>query len=336
MKKALSLPRNFLNFGLPFGLLIGLVFLMQSSLVSGNDTLILAITADLLLTIPFIYFLLIRKSAIPNTTVVPVMFIGLLLGTYYLPKESQSYLVLFKTWALPFIELSILSLILFKIRKTILSYKKRSSASPDFYDTLQEVCSEILPQPLVRAFATEVAVGYYGFIHWKEKKIQPNEFSYHQKSGTFALFMILIMIIGIETLAIHILLSLWNPTVAWILTALSLYTGIQFFGFAKALAQRPITIKENTLHLRYSIMREAPIPLAAIQSITLSKTTLENNPLTLKLSPLGELESHNVIIQLKSEQQLIGLYGMKKSFKTIGLYVDAPEAFKELVEGEMV
>jgi hypothetical protein len=335
MKKALSLPRNLLNFSIPFGLLIGLVFLMQSPFVIGNDTLILAITADLLLTVPFVYFLLIRKSQIPKTTVVPVMLFGLLLGTYYLPKEGQSYLILFKNWALPVIELSILTLILFKIRKAIHSYKQLSQATPDFYDTLKRVCSEILPQPLVRPFATEVAVFYYGFIHWKKREIQPNEFTYHQKSGTFALFMILIMIIGIETLALHILLALWNTTAAWILTALSLYTAIQFFGFAKALAQRPIVIKENTLYLRYSIMKEAKIPLAAIQSITLSKKALENNSLSQKLSPLGELESHNVIIQLQSEQQLIGLYGLKKTFKTIGLYVDAPEAFKALVEGEL-
>ena len=38
---------------------------------------------------------------------------------------------------------------------------------------------------------------------------------------------------------------------------------------------------------------------------------IEFNKETRKLSPLGELESHNIIIRLNKENTLIGLYGMK-------------------------
>ena len=292
----------------------------------------LAITVDLLITIPFIYFLLIRKTDIPKTTVIPLMVIGLFVGSYFLPQESQTYLSIFKTWALPIIELSILSFVVIKVRAAIKSYKQLKDASPDFYSTLISVCHEILPQKLVMPFATEVAVMYYGFINWKSRPLQENEFSYHKKSGTPALFGAFIFIIAIETVAFHFLLIRWSTLAAWILTGLSVYTAIQIFGFAKSLSQRPITINTSSLTLRYGILNEVEIPFTNIESIELSQTALEKDPLTKTLSPLGELESHNVVIHLKSSSHLVGLYGMRKEFKVLGLYVDEPVNFKEKVE----
>jgi len=57
--------------------------------------------------------------------------------------------------------------------------------------------------------------------------------------------------------------------------------------------------------------------------------------LTRTLSPLEETESHNVIISLKKENELIGLYGIKKQFNLIGLHIDEPIEFKEKVENAL-
>ena len=335
MNRTILLNRNLINFGIPIGLLAILIFLMKSSFLKGNDTLSLAITADLLLTVPLVYFLLIRKSQIPKTTVIPVMVLGLLIGSYFLPKESQTYLNLFKNWALPVIELSIFTFVLFNFRKAINAYKKLKRVTPDFYDTLKNVCNDILPKKLVLPFATEVAVFYYGFIDWKKRKLNSNEFTYHKKSGTPSLLGGCIMVIGIETIALHFLLAKWSPVFAWILTGLSLYTAIQVLAFAKALSKRPISIEDSTLTLRYGIMNETRISHLDIEAVVLSKKGLEKDKLTKTLSPLGELESHNVIINLKRENTLIGLYGIKKKYKIIGLHIDEPNDFKEKLENAL-
>ena len=54
-------------------LIIGLmIFITKTSLFQMNpDNLAIGITFDLLLIVPFIYFLLIRKTNIPKTTVLP-------------------------------------------------------------------------------------------------------------------------------------------------------------------------------------------------------------------------------------------------------------------------
>lgn len=335
MNRAIHINRNLINFGIPLALLGTLILLMKSSFLNGNDTLNFAITADLLLIVPLVYFLLIRKSEIPNTTVIPVMIIGLLIGSYFLPQESQTYLSIFKTWALPVIEISILTFVIIKVRSAIRKYKGLKGSTPDFFIALKSTCYEILPKKLVLPFATEVAVFYYGFINWKTREINDNEFTYHKKSGTPALFYAFILIIGVETIAIHFLLTRWSFIAAWILTALSIYTAIQVFGFAKSLTQRPIAINQDSLTLKYGILNEVEIPFSDIGKVELSRKSLEKNELTKTLSPLGELESHNVIIHLKKENQLVGLYGMKKKFQVLGLHIDEPKYFNERMENAL-
>lgn len=328
MNRAFHINRHLITFGIPLGLLVILIILIKSSTLTGGKTMEMAITADLLLTVPLIYFLLIRKTDIPKTTVVPVMVIGLLIGTYLLPKESQTYLMLFKTWALPLIELSVLTFVVIKVRGAIKTYKAQKEGTPDFFHALKDTCYQIFPRKVVFPIVTEIAVFYYGFIHWRTVPLSENEFSYHKKSGTLALLATLLFIIAIETVVLHFLLVTWSTIAAWILTALSIYSALQIFGFAKSLSKRPIVINEDSLTLKYGILSEVEIPIKDIETIERSGRPLdEEDKLSRTLSPFGEMESHNLILQLKQAHTLVGLYGIKRQFKTLGLHIDEPEEF---------
>ena len=335
MNRTLNLNRNLIIFGIPLVLLVILICIMQSSFLIGNETLNLAITTDLLLTVPLIYFLLIRKTNIPKTTVIPIMIAGLLIGSYFLPKDSQNYLSIFKTWALPVIEISILTFIVIKVRTAIRKYKLTQGSTIDFYSALKSTCYEILPKKLVLPFATEVAVMYYGFINWKTRTLKDNEFTYHKKSGTPGLLGAFILIIGVETTAFHFLLAIWNGVVALIFTGLSIYTAIQVFGFAKSLSKRPILITKNGLVLRYGILNEVEVSFSDIETIESSSKPLKKDKLTCTLSPLGELENHNIIITLNKEHTLIGIYGIKKGFKILGFHIDEPTDFMERINSAL-
>lgn len=62
MNKTLNLHRNIITFGIPISILLVLILVMKSTVLSGNDTLILAISADLLLTVPLVYFYLFERQ----------------------------------------------------------------------------------------------------------------------------------------------------------------------------------------------------------------------------------------------------------------------------------
>lgn len=327
MNRTLNLNRNLITFGVPISLFGFLILLMKSPVLPGNEALVLGITADLVLTVPLIYFLLIRKTKIPKTTVIPIMVAGLLIGSYFLPEESQDYLNFFKTWVLPIVEISVLSFVIFNVRKGIKLYKSNKTEAFDFFTTLKKTCYDILPKGVVIPIVTEIAVFYYGFIYWKKRELKANEFTYHKESGTVALLGALIFIIAIETIVLHILLSQWSTIAAWILTLLSIYSGIQIFGFLKSMSKRPLSIENERLYLRYGIMKETIIDLKDIDSVEISSKDIELNKENSKLSLLGELESHNIIIRLKKENELAGLYGTRRKYKNLALYVDDKTEF---------
>jgi len=295
------------------------------------NSISIGITFDLLLTVPVVYFLLIRKTKIPKTTVVPFLFIGMIVCSIILPHQNQYYLDFFKTWILPAVELAIVAYVIYKVSKAIKSYKLNKNESIDFFTTLKDTCYEILPKSMVIPVVTEIAVFYYGFIYWKKRKLNENEFSYHKDSGTISLLIAIILIVAIETVVLHSLLSKWSNIAAWILTFLSIYSGIQLFGFLKSMYKRPISIQNDKLFLRYGIMNETIIDLIDIDSIEVSSKDIELNKETRKLSFLGELENHNIVIHLKVENTLTGLYGIKRKYKNLAFHVDKKIKFKNQI-----
>lgn len=336
MNKAISIQKNLIIFGIPL-LIIGLMVLIvkSSMFINSPNELSIGITFDLLLTVPLVYFLLIRKTKIPKTTVVPFLVLGIAICTLILPSENQYYLNLFKTWIFPIVELSILSFVIYNVRKGIKRYKLNKTESFDFFTTLKNTCYEILPKGIVIPVVTEIAVFYYGFLYWKKRELKENEFSYHKDSGTITLLIAIIFIVAIETVVFHILLAKWNSIAAWVLTFLSIYSGIQIFGFLKSMLKRPISIESDRLYLRYGIMTETTIDLKDIDIVEISSKDIETNKEIRKLSFLGELEGHNIIIRLKKENELIGLYGIKRKYRNLALYVDDKIEFKNRINSTL-
>ena len=145
----------------------------------------------------------------------------------------------------------------------------------------------------------------------------------------------IIFIVAIETFVLHTLLTKWSNVAAWILTSVSVYSGVQLLGFLKSMYKRPILIKNGKLFLRYGIMNETIISIDNINSIELSSKDIELNKETRKLSFLGELESHNIIIRLKEENILTGLYGTKCKYRNLVLHVDKNAEFKDLLDNAL-
>lgn len=336
MNESLNIQKNLIIFGIPI-LIVGiLVLIAKSSFFEVHpNRLSIGITIDLLLTVPVIYLMLIRKTSIPKTTVVPIIIVGMLICSIILPEENQFYLELFKTWILPIVELSIVSYIIHNVSKAVKQYKSNKIESADFFTTLKTTCYEMLPKIAVIPFVTEISVFYYGFVYWKKRELDENEFSYHKESGTITLLIAIIFIVAIETFVLHTLLTKWSNVAAWILTSVSVYSGVQLLGFLKSMYKRPILIKNGKLFLRYGIMNETIISIDNINSIELSSKDIELNKETRKLSFLGELESHNIIIRLKEENILTGLYGTKCKYRNLVLHVDKNAEFKDLLDNAL-
>ncbi|WP_234423318.1 hypothetical protein [Aquimarina spinulae] len=328
---------NLVVFGVPVLLILLVVLITKSQIFASNTgALSIGITLDLLFTIPIVYFVLIKKKNIPKTTIVPFFILGMVIASYIIPQEHQSTLNWAKNWIFPFVELGVGVFVFYKVRQTIKRYKANAKQELDFFSALKETCGEIAPGKIAIFLTMELAVFYYGFVSWKKRILAENEFTYHKNSGTISLLAALIIIIGVETYVLHVLLLKWSVIAAWIASILSVYSSIQIFGFLKSIIKRPTTIEGDILHLRYGILSETTIDINNIASIEITNKEIEIDTKTIKLSPLGELENHNMLITLKKENMFSGLYGMKKTYTTIAFFIDDKERLKKMLESNIL
>lgn len=326
----MTLRRKIAVFGFVSFSFLTLFLLGHSEIFKTNSSqLSNLITADVLLTIPFIYFLLIRKTEIPKFTIIPVTIIGVVLASFIIPEGQQQTLELFKTWILPILEIFIIGFILFKVIKTIKTFKANREIDSDFYSILKNSCEANFPSFVANALATEIGVFYYGLIYWKKRRLETNEFSYHKKSGSLSLFLAFVLILAAESVGVHYMLrQSENQVGLWIITILSLYTAFQVLGFAKSILKRPIKISETELLLRYGIMKNASISLKNVLAVEITGRDIDKDKRIKRLSLLGGLESHNFILHFEREIKLTGLYGIKQKAKSLALSIDKPEEFK--------
>lgn len=335
MKNLLNRHSYLIVFGIPLLLISSMILLSQSSWFSLHPKkLSIGITLDLVLTVPFVYFLLIRKKAIPKITIITSFIIGLVVASIILPKDNQELLSIIKTFAIPIIELVVLFFVITKSRKIVQNYKLQNNTSLDFYDAVKLAVKEVIPNKLSSILTTEIAVLYYSFFSWRKRKLIENEFSYHQKSTSTSVIFGFILVILIETFTLHYLLSKWSVIAAWIVTFLSVYTCLQMVALLKSLSKRPTYIDEENqkLILRYGIFSEAIIPFAQIKSIRVFEKDISEDKTIVTLSPFGKLEGINIQIELFNESEFNSFYGFKRTYNSLAFFIDDKHQFINRVE----
>ncbi|MFT5779078.1 MAG: hypothetical protein ACI837_002035 [Crocinitomicaceae bacterium] len=335
MEKRLSLWNHTFILLIPLLLIISIYLLSKTAIFQQEpSTLSIGITLDLLITIPLIYLLLIRKKNIPAITGVPIFLLGVLLASLIIPFEHQGILDILKLTLLPIIELTAMTFLILKVRKLIKRTRELTANQLDFFDAIHLSLAGIVPKKIVPLIATEVSTLYYAFVQWKKPLPKENQFTYHEKSGSIAVFYAILLMIVPEAIAVHVLLGKWSLAAAWIFTILTIYSALQIFGFARSMNKRFIEINETTLYLRYGMMKTAKIPLDTIFSVETIKGDLKEKNI-YRLAFLKEIESPNILLQLTSEATVTSLYGFKKKVKTIAFHVDQRVEFVQALEGNL-
>lgn len=295
-------------------------FQLNSNLVS------MGIIIDLVLITPLLYWILIWKTHISKLTVFTVAIVGIFLASFILPTENQGLLETIKSWAIPTIELLAIAYLVYTVINALKS-KKNEATSTDFYSTTKKACDKILPPIAANLLTTEIAILYYGLFDWKKRTVKSTDFSYHKETGSIAVLYVIVLLIVIETMVIHFLLMQWSTTAAWVLSIISLYTVFQVFGIARSIPKRPMTIENGMIHLRWGIMNETSFKIKSVEYLQKYEKEVPKKANRAFLSPLHQMEGHNVHIKLSENRILQRFYGRKKCYNEIFLWVDSPNDF---------
>lgn len=330
MEKRKVIPAEVLIFGLPLLVILTAVVATFLPQLHREPSLGIAITLDLVLTAPLVYFLMIRKTKIPKITVVPFLVGGVVLGSLLLPADQQAIIGLMRSYVLPVVIFGVELVIGYKIYQTVRLIRKARGADLDIYQVLKGSLAQTMPYPRVaKAMATEFALFYYMLFSWKRRDKAEAEFSHFRESGFTALSLGFAFLIVVETVVLHILIVRWSGTLAWILTILSLYSLVLILGNMKATRQRYSVLDGDLLHLKIGVVGDVIVPVAEVERVEL--TSRELKPEGKKVEKLG-FDTHRVALHFSKPQTVEKLYGIKKKCDVLLLHVDERKAFVAAVE----
>ena len=307
-------------------------FLITLTPKFGEQTAILsnAIVVDLLVTAPLAYLLIIRKTRLSRWPVLHVFVAGIFFAGLILNTRQSGFILFIRTWISPLIEGSLIFMV---VRKFYLANKNAKQTGLDNIDFLfycRKIMREVIGNEKAgNLISSEVSVFYYAFSLKKGSTIDnQNVFSTYKKNGIILVLATFLCLFIIEMAGLHFLLTLWNSTVAWVFTALSLYTCLQLFAHIRAIKARPIVINDDSIDIHNGLAGDAHIRFDNIEKIELTKKN-PVNCLPLKIALISGMEGHNVVIYLKRHIVATKIFGIKKSTAVVLFYVDQPHAFAE-------
>ena len=193
-----------------------------------------AIAADLTLTNSFLYYLfVIRSSARPVWTLLPVLLLGVLRAAVLVPETIPG-----KAWIGGGLELSLLGFVAWHFLRT------RHISDP--IARMEAAAAAIMPSSTgARLLAGEWSVLYYALFSWRDKPDIPEgakPFTLYKQASMPELFGCVAMASVFEIVPVHMGLSLWSHTAAWIATGISIYGMVWLIGMARSFHLRPALI----------------------------------------------------------------------------------------------
>jgi hypothetical protein len=312
---------------------VALGIVARLSQLSDPDLIAGALTLDLTLLVPGLYcLLLVRGRGWPLVSVLPVFLGSVVLAGRILPSSHHRVLDLV-SYAAVLSELGLIALIVYKANQLRRGFRERSAMGLDAYESLREAACSTLGAVAGGALAYEATVLGYALAGWG-RNAEPGlgTYSTHRAIAYVPFMVAAMMAVGIETIAVHLLLRLWSPTAAWILTAISLYTLLWLIGDVHAVRLRPIRVEDGLLRLRLGLRWDATIPLAAIAAVEAPGEDRDTDARgDLKAVLLG---APNCRIRLREPVRAVGLYGITRSVRIIDLHVDDPAGFEAALRSE--
>lgn len=152
-------------------------------------------------------------------------------------------------------------------------------------------------------------------------------FSYYRYElpliGVFA------MLAAIELVVVHLLVSMWNGTAAWILSAATLAALAHIAVLISAMIGRPILVCGDKLVIRCRLRRELVFPIANVAAV--EDVALSPEPKGATVLRATVLAHPNIALRL-DPALVYRRFGRLQTIEIIALRVDRPEAFCKAVE----
>lgn len=296
---------------------------------------------DFMFVIPVVtYFLVIRKRY-SLKYMLPVVVIGYIAAKFIIPSEYMqsyhylTYAVIAGEVAFVCLQLYIVYKIARKLPKVIQIYKQHKQQSPSFSYAIEKATYQTLPRNrTVDVLLAECKLFYYALFSWRKKvQLSENTFTYHQKTGAIAFYIMIIHGLVIETIGFHFLIHQWSPVVSWVLLALNLYGFLFLLAEIQAIRLNPYRITESEIILQVGLTKKVTVPFHKIKSIHHYKETEQEKKDVFDATIKEFIEEPPTFeITLTDPVQAHFLYGIQREISCIHLNVDDQQKFFHMMK----
>ncbi len=290
----------------------------------------LAITADIAIGVPLLYYVLLaHKGYLPTSWVIGLYFIALAAVRFILPVPYQSYLNFVDVLA-PVGEVVALGVLAVKARDIVRQVRVLQADELYFTDALRKGIQHAFGRTFIASLlSTELSLMFFAFVGWFTRFHidKPNHlaFSYHRNMSYRLVFLTVGFIAILETPVLHLIIQIWSPQAAWIVTFLSIYTLWWILGYYQSTRLQPVVLGPTDLHIRTGFRYRATIPLSHIAEVRKAMFADKQSEDFLNVAVFGE---PSLVICLKEPEAVVGFFGKSEQCKLIGITLDDENAFR--------
>lgn len=331
--KLFGLGNPFVLFFVTAGMLLAIELLVVnvSAFAAHGNLLSLAVTADITIGIPLVYFVLVvRRKHLPAITVAPVFVLCLVLAGRILPPENHVYLDKIEL-AVPLVELTVVVLVAFKARQILALFRQlrpTTPYAPEAFELALQRGLGAVPPIVGTLLTTELSLVIFAFTGWFRKARPPRQnvqaFFCHRQGSYPVVLGFLVFMVLLETTVVHLLLQRWSPTAAIVVTLATVYTLVWLFGDLHAMRLQPTLVSASHVHVRTGMRWRMDIPLALIDRIEKVASADKKADDFLSLAPIGEAR---LVMHLVEPVQAVGLLGRRKLVSRVGVALDDDKGF---------
>ncbi|MGD8362319.1 MAG: hypothetical protein PVJ04_12905 [Gemmatimonadota bacterium] len=286
-----------------------------------------AVMADLALGMPFLgYLFLVRNRRFERSILLPLFMVGALLARWWIPASHQRA-SLPLSWSLVALEGGLLVFLGIRARRIRAIYRAELRRRHHKADALRIAFSEVLGRRLGGAVFTEGAAVGFALFAWGRARAQHSGgtlFPSFRRNAYPAVILALLMAVLVETLIVHLLVGLWSVRVAWILTALGVYTMFWLVGDLNAARSIQTLATNEGIHLRAGLRWQMDAPWSDVAGFR------EGEPEEgwVKMTMMG---APDFWIEFREPLVVRGILGIERRVRFVGLAPDDPERFQRLV-----
>jgi hypothetical protein len=293
------------------------------------NVMVPAVTIDLSIGLPVVgYFFLVRTRRVGSWVLLPLLLFGPLLVQEWIPDSRRDLPKTFELAAV-LLEAGLLLVLALSVRRIRRIYRVEQYRQPYSLDAVRIALVRVMGRRVGGAICSELAALWYVLAGWRRRSSDRpagDVFPGYHRNAYPALLGAVLLVGLIETSALHLLVSLWRGSVAWVLTGLGAYSMVWLLGDFHAARHNPSLLTESHLHLRTGLRWSADIALVDIVGVHAAEPEGKSVRMTMFGAPDFWIESAEPTV-------VAGFFGIQRRVRFLGVGVDDVDALRKAIEG---